>query len=48
MIIGGLSYPSSNHGILGTSGMQNVRNDKMINKWLVQIGCSVAIVKTKG
>lgn len=33
MIIGGLSYPSSNHGILGTSGMQNVRNDKMINKW---------------
>lgn len=33
MIIGGLSYPSTNHGILSTSGMQNVRNDKMINKW---------------
>lgn len=48
MIIGGLSYPSTNHGILSTSGMQNVRNDKMINKWIVQIGCSIAIINTKG
>lgn len=37
MIIGGLSYPSTNHGILGTSGMQNVRNDKMINSSFGQL-----------